>query len=79
MKMDWTKYIDRTINITMQENYGIVYGNKREEQPPFYEIVFKTGKLTEVFEEGLMLDAVRENHLIKIFVPFSFIKSVEIF
>ncbi len=78
MKMDWTKYIDRTINITMQENYGIVYG-KIKEQPPFYEIVFKTGKLTEVFEDGLMLDAVRENHLIKIFVPFSSIKSVEIY
>ncbi len=78
-KMDWMLYFNRTINIIMKENYGVVYGNKKEETPPFYEIVFKTGKLVDAYEEGLLLDTVRDNHLIKVFVPFSSIKCVEIY
>lgn len=79
-KMDWSKYIDHTLNVTMYENYGVVHSPKKEDKnPQFYEIVFKTGKLIEAFEEGLLLEAVREGHLIKIFIPFSSIKCVEIY
>lgn len=78
-KIDWSRYFDHTINITMSENYGVVYGTKKDEQPTFYEIVFKTGKLIDAFAEGLLLEAVREGHIIKIFVPFKSIKCVEIY
>jgi archaeosine-15-forming tRNA-guanine transglycosylase len=76
--MDWEKYIDRTLNVTMNENYGVVYGEKKE-HPNFYEIVFKTGKLREVFEDGLLIESVREKGLVLVFIPYSSIKCVEIF
>ena len=76
--MDWEKYIDRTINVTMNENYGVVYGEKKE-HPNFYEIVFKTGKLREVFEDGLLIESVKEKGLVLVFIPYSSIKCVEIF
>ena len=79
MRMDWNQYIGNTLNITMYENYGVVYSAKKEDQPVFYEIVFKTGKLSGVYDDGLLLDAVRDNQNIKIYVPFSSIKCVEIF
>jgi len=76
--MDWEKYIDRTLNVTMNENYGVVYGEKKE-HPNFYEIVFKTGKLREVFEDGLLIESVREKGLVLVFIPYTSIKCVEIF
>lgn len=76
--MDWEKYLDRTINVTMNENYGVVYGEKKE-QSNFYEIVFKTGKLREVFEDGLLIESVRDKNMVMVFVPYSSIKCVEIF
>ncbi len=78
MGIDWEKFIDRTLNITMNENYGVVYG-ERKEQSNFYEIVFKTGKLREVFDDGLLLESVRDKNLVMIFMPYSSIKCVEIF
>ncbi|MFC2083740.1 hypothetical protein ACFLS9_01650 [Bacteroidota bacterium] len=78
-KIDWNQFIDHTLNITMSENYGVVYGTKKDEQPTFYEIVFKTGKLAAAFDDGLLLEAVREGQIIKIYVPFNSIKCVEIF
>jgi hypothetical protein len=78
-KMDWAKFIGRTVNITMNENYGIVYGSKNEDQPTFYEIVFKTGKLAETFDDALLLDAATESQIYKIYIPLSSIKCVEIF
>lgn len=78
MGIDWEKFIDRTLNITMNENYGVVYGEKKE-QSNFYEIVFKTGKLREVFDDGLLLESVRDKNLVMIFIPYSSIKCVEIF
>jgi len=78
MGIDWEKFIDRTLNITMNENYGVVYG-ERKEQSNFYEIVFKTGKLREVFDDGLLLESVRDKNLVMIFIPYSSIKCVEIF
>ena len=79
MRMDWSQHLGRTINITMNENYGVVYGTKKDEQPTFYEIVFKTGKLIESNEDGLLLEAVREGQVFKIFVPLNSIKCAEIF
>lgn len=78
MGIDWEKFIDRTLNITMNENYGVVYG-ERKEQSNFYEIVFKTGKLREVFDDGLLLESVRDKNLVMIFIPYSSIKCVEIY
>lgn len=79
MKIDWNKYVGQMLNITMNENYGVVYGSSQNEQPQFYEIVFKTGKLSEAFEDALLLEAVREEHVVKIYVPLNSIKCVEIF
>jgi hypothetical protein len=79
MKIDWNMFIDRQINVTMNENYGVVYGSKKDDEPAFYEIVFKSGKLINVFDEGLLLEAVRDGQLYKIFIPHTSIKSVDIF
>jgi len=79
MKLDWNQFIGRVVNITMNENYGVVYGKHPEEQPTFYEIVFKTGKLSGVFEQGLLLEAERDNKQYQIFVYYESIKCVEIF
>ncbi|MBU0560568.1 MAG: hypothetical protein KJ799_00240 [Bacteroidetes bacterium] len=79
MKLDWQQFIGQTVNITMNENYGVVYGVKIEDQPVFYEIVFKTGKLIGCFDEGLLLESVRDEQMMKIYVPYTSIKCVEIF
>lgn len=77
MKMDWKSYIDKTVNITMRENYGMVYDTKSESS--LYEIVFKTGKLVDVYDEGYLLETIRENHKVRIFIPHSSVKCIEIF
>ena len=77
MKMDWTKFIGKTLNVTMHENYGMVMDEKAN--TPIYEIVFKTGKLAEVFDDGLLLETKRDNEHVKIYVPYISIKCVEIF
>lgn len=77
MKFDWNKYIGRTLNVTMQEHFGLAMDTKSN--TPIFEIVFKTGKLTEVFDDAILLEAEREKELIKILVPYSSIKCVEIF
>ncbi|HOI29732.1 MAG TPA: hypothetical protein PLZ15_08205 [Melioribacteraceae bacterium] len=79
MKMDWNKHLDKMLNITMNENYGVVYGKGGDEHPAFYEIVFKTGKLISAFEDGLLLEAVRDKNNYNIFVPYTSIKCVEIY
>lgn len=79
MKLDWNKFIDHNLNVTMVENYGVVYGSKKDEQPHFYEIVFKTGKLIGAYEQGLLLESMRDGQMFKIYIPFESIKCVEIF
>lgn len=79
MTLDWSKFVDQTLNITLQENYGVVYGQKESDHPIFYEIVFKTGKLIAAYDDGLLLESSRDDHPMKIFVPHSSIKCVEIF
>lgn len=78
-KLDWSIFIERTINVTMTENYGVVYGNRKDDHPTFYEIVFKTGKLIDAFDDALLLEAVRDGQLVKIYIPLKSIKCVEIF
>ena len=79
MKLDWKRFINRNLSIYLHENYGVVYGKKNEEQPPLYEISVKSGKLTEVFEDGLLLETIRENQIIQTWIPFNSIKAVDIF
>ncbi len=79
MKIDWNEFLEKTINVTMKENYGVVYNGKSDDQSAFYEIVFKTGKLEKVFEDGLFLNAEREEQNYNIFIPYESIKCVEIF
>ena len=43
MKIDWSEYINQTLNVTLHENYGATKDPKTEQT--LYEIVFKTGKL----------------------------------
>ena len=77
MNFDWNVYIGKTLNITMHENYGLTMDQKSD--TPIYEIVFKTGKLVGVFQEALLLEAQRESEIVKIYIPYSSIKCVEIF
>lgn len=79
MKIDWKEFLNKTINVTMKENYGVVYNGKSDDQHAFYEIVFKTGKLEKVFDDGLLLSAERDDQKYKIFIPYESIKCVEIF
>lgn len=77
MKLDWSEYLQKMVNVTMLENYGMTYDTKS--QSPLYEIVFKTGKLIGEYEDGLLLEATRESQQVKIFIPHHSIKCVEIF
>ena len=77
MKLEWKQFMGQTLNVTMNENYGLTMDTKSN--TPIYEIVFKTGKLSGVFDEGIMLEAEREKELVKVFIPYSSIKCVEIF
>lgn len=77
MKFNWEEYLNKMVNVTMKENYGMVYDSKSD--TPLYEIVFKSGRLTGIFEEGLLIETAREQQQVKIFIPYSSIKCVEIF
>lgn len=77
MKMNWDKFKGLMLNVTLHENYGLQEDRKSDQT--LYEIVFKTGKLLDVFEDGLLLEAQRENMIVKIFIPHQSIKCVEIF
>lgn len=77
MNLDWKEYINHTLNVTMLENYCAIKDPKADQ--PLYEIVFKTGRLVNAFNDGLLLETEREEQKIGIYVPFSSIKCVEIF
>ncbi|MBZ0201045.1 MAG: hypothetical protein K8H86_14330 [Ignavibacteriaceae bacterium] len=77
MKIDWLKFIGKTLNVTMHENYGLTIDTRAD--TTIYEIVFKSGKLSEVFDDGLLLETKRENELVRIYIPLTSIKCVEIF
>ncbi len=79
MKFDWNKFVNRNISVIMFENFGVVYGKKNDDQPPLYEISVKTGKLTEVFDDGILLETIRENNIVHTWIPFTSIKTVDIF
>lgn len=79
MKIDWNDHIGKTVNIVMKENYGVVYNDIDKENPAFFEIVFKSGVLEQVYDEGLFLSAVRKEQIIKTYVPYESIKCVDIF
>lgn len=77
MKMNWEPFIGYMINVTMHENYGLTFDSKNDQT--LYEIVFKTGKLTAAYDDGLLLETFRENHKVNIFIPNNSIKCVEMF
>lgn len=77
MNMDWSKFYGKTLNITLVENYGLKMDLAANQ--PFYEITYKTGKLIEAFDDGLLLANKVDENDINIFVPINSIKSVEIF
>ncbi len=79
MKFNWEEFVNRNISIMMHENYGVVYGKKNDDQPPLYEISVKSGKLVKVFDDGLLLETIRDNNIVQTWVPFSSIKTVDIF
>ena len=77
MRMDWHTQLGKTLYVTMHENFGLAVDPKTN--APIFEIVFKTGKLISVYEDALLLETMRENQEVKIYIPFSSIKCVEIF
>jgi len=77
MNLDRTEYINHTLNITMHENYGATKDPKGDQ--PLYEIVFRTGRLVNAYDDGLILETEREGESIDILIPFTSVKCVEIF
>ena len=77
MKLDWKEYIGQTLHVTLCENFGLAMDNISD--TPLYEIVFKTGKLVNAYDDGLLLESEREKQQVKIFVPYQYIKCIEIF
>jgi hypothetical protein len=77
MNLDWKEYINPTLNVTMEENYGATIDPKADQ--PLYEIVFKTGRLVNACDQGLLLETEREGGSIGILIPFISVKCVEIF
>lgn len=77
MKIDWISHLGKSLYVTMHENFGLAVDPKTNS--PIFEIVFKSGKLVEVYEDALLLEASRENQTVKIYIPFSSVKCVEIF
>ncbi len=73
--MNWENYIGFEVNIIMKEYYGVVHSQKMDE--PFYEIVFKTGRLVGIYDDGLLISGVYENRVVESFVPFESIKCVD--
>jgi len=76
MKLNWDEFLGKMTNVIMNENYGVV---NSENNNPFYEIVFKTGKLISHYDEGLILESEREGQKYKIFIPHTSIKCLEIY
>jgi len=77
MNFNWEEYTGKLLNITLHENYGVT--NDPGSESPFYEIVFKTGRLAGAFEDGILLETTREQKTVKIFIPYDSIKCAEIF
>lgn len=77
MKLDWNQFLGKTLNVTMHEHFGLAMDNKSNS--PIFEIVFKSGKLIQAYDEGVLLETVRENQTVQIFIPYQSIKCVEIF
>ncbi len=77
MKFDWNQYIGNTLNVTMHEQFGLAMDTKSN--TPIFEIVFKTGKRSGVYDDAILLEAEREKETVKIYIPYQSIKCVEIF
>ena len=77
MKMEWKKFEGKTLHVTLFENYGLTIDPHSDS--PIYEIVFKSGRLTDAYDDGLLLETVRESEQVRIFIPYQSIKCVEIF
>jgi len=77
MNLDYKEYINHTLKVNMQENYGATIDPKADQ--PLYEIVFKTGRLVNACDQGLLLETEREGGSIGILIPFTSVKCVEIF
>ena len=70
MNLDWNEYINRTLNVTMHENYGATKDPKEDQ--PLYEIVFKIGKLVNAFDDGLLLETERRRTIYRCFHTLQF-------
>ena len=77
MMMDWKQFLGHTLTITLYGNFGVIHGKKKDD-PDIYETIIKTGTLIDAFDDGLLLEGIRNNQLIKIFISIEAIKLVEI-
>lgn len=74
--MDWDEFKGKTLIVTLHENYGMSWDKK--EDVPFYEIIFKIGKLTAVYDEGFLLETTRDDQPVGIYIPHQSVKCIEI-
>ena len=77
MNLDWKEYINHTLNVSMQENYGATKDPNANQ--PLYEVVFKTGRLVNAYDDGLILETEREGEISGIPNSFTSVKYLEIF
>jgi len=77
MNLDSKEYINHNLKVNMLENYGDTKDPKADQ--PLHEIVFETGRLVIAYEDGLHLETERECESTGILIPFTSVKSVEIF
>ena len=77
MKLNWNEFIGKTIEVTMTENFGVVFDPKTDR--PLYEIVYKTGVLSKAYDDGMLLEHLREKEKVLIYIPYHSIKCVEIY
>lgn len=77
MKLDWEEFLGHALTISLHSNYGVVHGRKKED-PDIYEQIIKTGTLIGCYDEGLLLESVRDNQIIKLLIPMESVKLIEI-
>jgi hypothetical protein len=49
MRIDWTEYLNQTINVTMSENYGMTMDPKAEQMVNIF-IPYTSIKCVEIFD-----------------------------
>lgn len=75
MKMNWEKYLNFEMNVSLYENYGVVTSDSSDN--PFYEVSYKAGTLIEANDFGLIIQSFYKDRKIDSVIPYSAIKCID--